>query len=226
MRYYALAATVLLCAVQPLGAQLRSVPVFGVLAARPGWVVGLDYGSGLNDASGHARHWGGRAGLGTGRLQLTAGGGAWDAGSSTSPQLGGTGLLRIVGRGSGGLALHALAGAGYTRSGPADSSATYVTIPLGFAVAHSGLRTSRGALTPWLASVAELDQVSFSGIRATQTGLALSGGVAAMLSGRLGLHLALEASRMFERRVGGVTLQEGTRVTVGAGVHLVLSGAP
>ena len=212
----------LMCAALPLNAQLKSVPVYPLLAARPGWAVGLDYGSGLNGASGRARHWGGRAGVGTGRVQLTASAGAWDAGTSVSAQLGGTGAFRILGPSSGGLAGHALAGLGHTRSG-GDS---YLTFPLGLVVSHTGLRTPRGAVTPWVASVAEFDRVSFGGIRATQAGVGLSGGLSAMLYRRLGLHLALEGVRMFERRGGGVTLEEGTRITVGAGVHLLFAGTP
>lgn len=214
----------LLVAARQLPAQLKSIPVYAVTAPREGWAAGLDYGSGLNPASGRGRHWGARVGLGSAWVRLNAAGGAWDAGASTSAQLGVTGLVRVVGRGADGLALHALAGAGYTRSGPADSATTYLTIPLGFAVVHSGLRTSRGAVTPWLASLVELDGLSFGVVRATQAGVGMSGGVAATLHGRVGAHLALEGLRMFERRAGGVTLREGTRVTAGVGVHLLLSG--
>ncbi len=209
---------------QPLAAQLKSVPVYPLLAAGRGWAAALDYGSGLNDASGHARHLGARVGAGTARVRLTAAGGAWDAGASTSAQFGGTALLRVLGKGSGGLALHALAGAGYTRAGPADSAATYVTIPLGLAVVRSGLQTSRGAMMPWLASLVEFDGVSFGAVRATQTGVGLSGGLAATLHGRLGAHAAFEWMRMFQRGAIGVTLSGGTRVTAGVGVHLLLSG--
>ena len=53
---------------QPLAAQLKSVPVYPLLAVRQGWAAGLDFGSGLNDASGHARHLGARVGGGAGRL--------------------------------------------------------------------------------------------------------------------------------------------------------------
>lgn len=223
-----LSATTLLlgCVTLPLEAQLKSVPVSPILAARPGWAAALDYGTGLNDASGHARHWGVRVGAGTARVRLTAAGGAWDAGPSTSAQVGGAALLRVVGVGSGGLALHALAGAGYTRAGSTDSATTYLTFPLGFTVAHSGLRTSRGAVTPWLTSVVELDGVSFSAVRATQAGVGVSGGLAAALLGRLGAHAALEWVRMFQRGAAGVTLPGGNRVTAGVGVHLLLSGTP
>src|SRR3972149_9073352 len=56
----------------PLAAQLKSVPVYPLLAVRQGWAAGLDFGSGLNDASGHARHLGARVGGGGGRAPPAA----------------------------------------------------------------------------------------------------------------------------------------------------------
>src|SRR3990170_1063005 len=126
---------------QPLAAQLKSVPVYPLLAVRQGWAAGLDFGSGLNDASGHARHLGARVGGGAGR--------------------------------------RALAGAGYTRAGPAAAATTYVTVPLGIALVRSGLQTSRGAVTPWLMSRVETMRVSFGTVRASQNGVGVSGGMAA-----------------------------------------------
>ena len=211
---------------QPLAAQLKSVPVYPLLAVRQGWAAGLDFGSGLNDASGHARHLGARVGGGAGRLQLTAAAGAWDAGASTSAQFGGTTLLRLLGSRSGGLALHVLAGAGYTRAGPTGDATTYVTVPLGIALVRSGLQTSRGAVTPWLMSRVETMRVSFGTVRASQNAVGVSGGMAAAVRGRLGVHAALEWLRMFDRSRLGVTLPGGNRVTAGVGVHLLLSGMP
>jgi hypothetical protein len=211
---------------QPLAAQLKSVPVYPLITARQGWAVALDYGSGLNDASGHARHLGVRVGGGTGRLQLTAAAGAWDAGASTSAQVGGTTRLRVLGNRTRGLALHAMAGAGYTRAGPADTATTYLTFPLGIAVALSGLRTTRGAFTPWLASRVEIAQTSFSTVRAAQNGVGISGGVAAAVRGRLGLHVALDWLTTFNRSAVGITLPGGNRITAGVGVHVLLSGTP
>lgn len=211
---------------QQLPAQLKSIPVYAVTAARPGWAAALDYGAGLNDASGHARHLGARVGGRTGRLQLTAAAGAWDAGASTSAQVGGTALLRVLGSRSSGLALHALAGAGYTRAGPAGDATTYVTLPLGIAVVRSGLRAPRGAVTPWLTSRVEIARVSFATVRASQTGVGVSGGLAAELRGRLGAHAALEWLKRFELGAVGITLPGGNRITAGVGVHILLSATP
>ncbi len=186
----------------------------------------MDYGSGLNDASGHARHLGARVGGGTGRLQVTVAAGAWDAGASTSAQFGATTLFRVLGNRSGGLALHALAGAGYARAGPASTATTYVTVPLGIAVVRSKLETSRGAITPWLASRFEVDRVLFPAVRASQNGVGVSGGIAAAVRGRLGIHAALEWLRMFQRSGAGIALAGGSRVTAGVGIHILLSGVP
>jgi len=216
----------LLLAAHQLPAQLKSVPVYAVTAARPGWAAALDYGSGINQASGHARHWGARAAGGFGRLQVALAAGVWDAGASASAQFGGTALLRALGRPSGGLALHALAGAGYARAGAGSSATTYVTVPLGVAVVHSGFHTSRGALTPWLTSRVEIVREAFAGFRPSQAGVGVSGGVAAAVRGRLGAHVALEWLKLFERRGAGVTLSGGDRITAGVGVHVLLSGTP
>lgn len=224
MRAFALLVAFLLAVVRPLAAQLKSVPVYPLLAARPGWVLGLDFGSGLNDASGHARHYGARIGGRTGRLTLVAAGGAWNAGRLTSAQFGGHTTLRVLGHDSNGLALHALAGVGYTRAGPADSAATYLTVPLGMVWAPPGFRTSRGAVRPWLVSLIRFDGVSFAMARGTQVGWGLSGGVAGQLHGRLGAHAALEGVRFLERRVPGITLRRRTELTAGVGLYLSLSG--
>jgi len=226
LRHSAAAALLLLWGWQPLAAQLKSVPISPLVAARQGWAGALDYGLGLNDASGHARHLGVRIGGGVGAIQLIAGAGAWDAGASTSAQFGGTALVRVLGGRSGGLALHAMAGAGYTRAGPADTVTSYWTFPFGIAATHTGLRTGRGAVTPWVTSRLEIAQTSFSTVRATQNGVGVSGGVAAAIQGRLGLHVALDWLRTFERAAPGITLLGGHRMTAGVGVHVQLTGTP
>jgi len=224
LRPFAATGLLLLSGWQPLAAQLKSVPVYPLVAARQGWAGALDYGSGLNDASGHARHLGGRLGGGTGRLQMAVAAGAWDAGASTSAQVGSTALLRVLGERSGGLGLHAMAGAGYTRAGPADTATTYWTFPFGVALVRSGWRTTRGAVTPWLMSRLEISQTSFSAVRAARTGVGVSAGVAAAVHGRLGLHVAFDWLRTFEHRAVGIALPGGNLFTAGVGAHLLLSG--
>jgi hypothetical protein len=226
LRHSAAAALLLLWGWQPLAAQLKSVPVYPLVAAPQGWAGAIDYGSGLNDASGHARHLGVRVGGGTGRIRFTAAAGAWDAGATTSLQFGGTTLVRVMGGRSGGLALHAMAGAGYARAGPADTATTYWTFPVGVAVVHPELRAGGGVVTPWLTSRVEIARTSFATVRATQNGVGVSGGMAARVRGRFGLHVALDWLRTFERSGLGITLPGGNRLTAGVGVNVGLSGAP
>ncbi len=215
----------LLGAAPPLAAQLKSLPVYPIAAARPGWAVALDYGAGLNAATGHARHVGGRVTGPLGPLRLSAEGGAWDAGASTSVQWGGTAGVRVAGGAPGSLALFALAGAGFAHAGPSDTAATYWTFPLGLAVMRQGRGVGGRALTPWLFPRAQVDRVSFAGVRAGQLGVGLSSGVSVDLTDRWGVHGALDWLHLFRRTGVGLTLEGGERVTAGIGAHLRLSGS-
>src|SRR3990172_8665802 len=67
---------------------------------------------------------------------------------------------------------------------------------------------------------------SFGTVRASQNAVGVSGGMAAAVRGRLGVHAALEWLRMFDRSRLGVTLPGGDRVTPGAGVPLLFWGVP
>lgn len=215
----------LLSNVPPLAAQLQSVPVYAVTTARPGWALAADYGTGLNDASGHARHVGGRVTGPAGPFRLTAAAGAWDAGSRTSAQLGGTaGLsLGIVG---GSLSLLAMVGAGFARAGPRDTATTYWTFPAGVALIRPGSGTGRPAITPWLFPRAQMIHVSFARAHINQLGVGLSAGVSAALTDRLGVHGAVDWLYLARRSGGLLTLEGGTRVTAGLGVDVHLARSP
>ncbi len=226
MRVLAGAAVLLGAIAPPLTAQFKSVPVYAITAARPGWAVALDFGAGLNDASGHARHVGGRVAGALGSVRLTAGGGVWDAGSSTTAQLGGTAAVRLAGGAQRPLTVLAVGGVGSTHSGPSDTAATYWTFPVGVALIRPGLGPRRRAITPWLFPRVQVDRVSFAGARANQLGVGLSAGVSADLTGRLGVHGALDWLHLFRWAGTALTLEGGARATMGVGAYVRFSGSP
>ncbi len=209
----------------PLAAQLQSVPVYAVTTARPGWAVAAEYGAGLNDISGHARHVGGRVTGPVGPFRLTAAAGGWDTGTGTGAQLGGTAGLHLGGI-AGPLSLLAIAGAGLARAGPGDTAATYWSFPVGLALIRQGIGTGRRAISPWLFPRAQVAGVSFAGARVNQFGFGLSAGVSADLTGRLGVHGAVDWLHLAGRSASVVTVEGGTRATAGVGVYWRLASPP
>lgn len=197
-----------------------------MVAGGPGWALAGDFGSGVNAASGRARHWGGRVGGTLGPLDLVAGGGVWDAASGASVQLGGTVAARTLGFATGPVTAFAVAGVGRARAGPGDSSAVYWTFPLGLAVIRSWRGAGSRALTPWLFPRIQVDRVMFAGARADQLGAGLSAGMSADLTDRLGVHGALDWLHQFRWTGPVLTLEGGERVTVGLGAYWRVSPRP
>jgi hypothetical protein len=207
----------------PLAAQFKSLPVFGDAATRGLWAVWLDAGTGVNDASGQAQHVGARLSGGVGPLTLGVGGGLWETGSGASATVGGTAGLRLLGGTTRPLALGLLAGVGYARVGPDSTATTYVTAPVGLVVTFNRVRAAGRTIVPWVAPRGELDRVRFPGVHGDQGGLGLSAGVSAPVSGRVGVHGALDWLELFRRSQGGVTFVGGSRLTAGLGVHVLLA---
>jgi hypothetical protein len=220
--------TVLLAAAltAPLVAQLESLPLYGDAATRGLWAVWLDVGSGLNAASGQAQQLGARLSGGLGPLTLGVGAGVWSTGSGSSPTVGGTAGLRLLGGAARPLTLGLLAGVGYARAGPDSAASTYVTAPLGLVVTFNRVRAAGRAVMPWVAPRGELDHVRFAGAKGDQGGLGLSAGLSALVSGRVGLHAALDWLNLFQRIQGGITFAGGSRLTAGLGVHVLLAATP
>jgi hypothetical protein len=188
-------------------------------------VVG-DFGSGLNSASGQSHHLGGRVAGALGPLRVAVGAGAWDVASGTSVQLGGMLAARVLGRPAGPLTGLLVAGAGRVRAGPSDTSATYLTVPVGVALIRPAPGAGSRGITPWLFPRIQLDRVTFADARATQLGAGLSAGVSADLTGRLGVHGALDWLHQFRWSGPAITLEGGERVTMGVGAYWRVSSAP
>jgi hypothetical protein len=207
----------------PLVAQLESLPVYGDGATAGLWAVWLDAGSGVNNASGQAHHLGARVSGGVGRLTLSVGVGLWDTGSGASATVGGTAGVRLLGGTASPLAVGLLMGVGYARAGPDSASSTYVTAPVGLAIMFNRVHVAGQTIVPWVAPRGEVDRVRFPGVEGDQGGLGLSAGVRAPLSGRVGVHAALDWLELFQRRQNGITFVGGSRVTAGLGVHVFLA---
>jgi hypothetical protein len=210
----------------PAAAQLKSLPVYGDAATRGLWAVWLDLGSGVNSASGQAQHVGARLSGGLGPLTLGVGAGVWETGSGASTTVGGTVGLRLLGGAARPLTLGLLAGLGYARAGPDSAATSYVTAPLALALTFNNVRAAGRTIVPWVAPRAELDRLRFPGVQGDQAGLGLSAGVSAPVSGRVGVHGALDWLDLFERVQAGVTFAGGSRLTAGLGVHVLLAAPP
>jgi hypothetical protein len=207
----------------PLAAQLKSLPVYGDGATGGLWAVWLDAGSGVNDASGQAQHVGARVSGGVGRLTLSVGAGLWETGSGASATVGGTAGWRLLGGAASPVALGLLAGVGYARAGPDSGFSTYVTAPAGLVITFNRVRAAGRTIVPWVAPRGELDHVRFPAADGDQGGLGLSAGVRAPVSGRVGVHAALDWLELFQRSRNGVTFVGGSRLTAGLGVHVLLA---
>ncbi len=210
----------------PLRAQLKNLPVYGLTSAAPGVSAGLDYGAGLNAASGRGRHVGGHLSANRGRLRLSLGVGVWDPGAETALQGGGTIAVRVLGNHEQGFVLEGMLGAGSVRIGPADTATRYLQVPAGVVLSRRGLASRRGPITPWVGLRAEVDRVWFAGNRADQTGLGVGIGASAQVSHRLGLHGALDWSALAARSGRGLSLPARQPVTVGLGVHFLVLPDP
>jgi hypothetical protein len=207
----------------PLAAQFKSLPVYGDAGTGGLWAVWLDAGSGVNGASGRAQQYGARLSGAVGPLTLGVGGGLWETGSGASPAVDGSVGLRLLGGSTGSLALGLLAGVGYARSGPDSAASSYVTVPLALVLTFQRVRAAGRDIVPWLAPRAELDRVRFPGVQGDQGGVGMSAGLNAPVSGRVGVHGALDWLALVARRQGGVTFVGGSRLTAGLGVHVLLA---
>lgn len=212
----------MMLAATPLAAQLKSVPVYPVTGVHAGWAVAVDFGSGLNRASGRARHVGAGVNGGLGPVRFGLAGGVWDPGTGTSTQVGATAGLRLRGSDATRLSAGVLAGLGYVGSGTGANSTTYYSAPVALTITLNTLRRGRHAIVPWIAPRVELDRVSFAAVRGDQVGVGVSAGVSLALLDRVGVHAAGDWLQLFERREAGVTLAGGSRLTAGIGMHFLL----
>jgi hypothetical protein len=210
----------------PLRAQLKDLPVYGLTAVASGLSAGLDYGSGLNAASGRGRHVGGHLSANRGRLRVSLAGGLWDPGRETALQLGGTIAVRALGNRQHGFVLEGILGAGAVRIGPADTATRYLQIPAGVVLSRRGVASRRGPITPWVSLRAEVDRIWFAGNRTDQTGLGAGMGASVQVSRRLGLHGALDWLALAARSGRGLSLPARRPVTVGLGMHFLVAPRP
>lgn len=208
---------------RPAVAQFKSLPVYGDGATQGLWAVWLDAGSGVNQASGQAQHYGARLSGGFGPLTLGVGGGLWDTGAGASATVGGTVGLRLLGGAASPLELGLLTGLGYARSGPDSAASTYLTAPLGLVMTFNRVHIAGRRVAPWVAPRGELDGVRFPGVKGDQGGVGLSAGVSTLVTARLGVHAALDWLELLRRSQNGITLLGGSRLTAGLGVHVLLA---
>jgi hypothetical protein len=207
----------------PLAAQFKSLPVYGDAVVASTWTVWLDAGSGDNAVSGEAHDLGVRVGGGLGRVGLNVGVGLWDVTTGVAAQFGGMAGIRLTEDRGGPVSLSVLAGVGYARAGPDSTASSYVSAPVGFAIAFNGVRVGGHTVVPWIAPRAELDRLRLPNVSGDQGGVGASAGVRARLFGRVGIHGALDWLQLFERRTSGVTFTGGSRLTAGIGANILLA---
>lgn len=201
-------------------AQLQSLPVYPISVLHRGTSVAVDYGRDVDPSRVTAQHLGIRAMVQPGPVSLEFGAGLRDAGADPDLQAAASTGVRLVGGGASRLTLGLQVGAGYLRSGKADSAATHLALPLGLGVAFPERTAGAAGLRPWLAPRVQLNRVSFAGVILNHVGLGAAAGVDVALPGRAGIHLSVDWSRFPDRRSGGVTFLGGSRLTIGAGVYV------
>lgn len=212
----------------PARAQLRALPVYSTAASGSGLELAVDYGRDLVTPVAPAQHVGGRATLSVGPASLEIGAGLWDAGSIPGPsdsarrrlQASGNLGLRVMGDRASPVMVGLQLGVGYLRSDGDAEQDSHLSMPLSVGMVFRPVAVAGKGVRPWLAPRVELHRVTFSQVALSHMGLGATGGFTVAITGRVGLHGALDWSYFGDRRVSNVTLFGGSRIAVGAGAHV------
>lgn len=209
-------------AVTPAAAQLHSLPAYSTASVRPGWSFAADYGRDVDSPQALGQHVGGRAAWRLGRAALELGAGRWDSGTGAELQVAGKVGLTLLGGARSVVVLGLEVGTGYFEAGSDSAASSYLALPLGISLGFRSLTVAGKAVRPWLAPRVQANRVTFHRVVLNQKGFGASGGMRASLAGPLGVHGAVDWSWFEDRRRDGVTVFGGSRVSLGAGLHLHL----
>ncbi len=202
------AVSVLGLVASPALAQMIGNPVYFSPKQGVGLTIAADYGRGVNDNSGKANYFGGRATLGLPTFAITVGGG------SAKPS-GGTSLTSF----GGDVGVTVLKGPAVPvtvslQGGAAYSSVSGVKswhVPAGAAVAFN-VKSPAASVEPWVAARVDYSRASGGGFTLSSTRPGASAGVNVGLPSGLGFHVGLDY----------VNVSGGSPILAGVGAHYAI----
>ncbi len=219
---------VVLCALaRPVAAQLIANPVYFSPKAPIGLTVAADFGSALSTkydtvkSTSHPNHVGLRALLGLPIVSLGVSVGRYNpdtTGVNPETQFAADAALKLLSLPLVPVGIALQAGVGYVQAGSGVGAAKLYNVPIGLGVS---LRPPTPGLSvePWVAPRVHLRGYRASGTSTFQTGIGVSGGVNLGLPTGLGLHAALDWSRLSAKTKGALTLPETETMLLGIGLH-------
>ena len=230
------AAALAACALaQPVAAQLAATPVYFSPKQPTGLTLALDFGStlylkydGVKYAVGgqavKPNNLGGRAALGLPFITLGVGVGSYNpdiSGAEKSLQFMGSAALKLFSPPLVPIGLSLQAGAGYLKQGSGASQVKTISVPIGVGVAVKP-PTPGLSVEVWGAPRVQLVAVSVVGSSRAQAGIGASGGVNLGMPMGLGLHVAVDYTKLSAKAsagTGGLTLPEAQGLVLGVGLH-------
>lgn len=178
-----------------------------------GLTIAGDYGRGLNDASGKANYFGGRATLGLPKFAITAtGGSAKPSGGSSSTWFGGDVAVDVLKAPALPVTVALQAGLGYNSTGGVKT----MHIPVGAALAFKP-KTPGASVTPWIGPRLDLVKVTSFDM---EKHVGASAGVSVGLPSGLGFHAALDYTYL--KGAGAFSSSDLSPFYVGVGVHYAI----
>lgn len=206
-----MAVSVLGLVASPALAQMLGNPVYFSPKQGIGLTIAGDFGRGLNDNSGKANYFGGRATLGLQMVAITAGAGSAKAsGGDAELSFGGDVAVKVLKGPMVPVTVSVQAGAAFWSSTFLGTDISYLHVPIGAAVAFN-VSSPGASVEPWVAPRVDILRASNGG-SSTDTNIGASGGVNVGLPSGVGFHLALDY----------LNVSGGSPLMVGAGVHYTI----
>ncbi|HXV85958.1 MAG TPA: hypothetical protein VD793_04630 [Gemmatimonadales bacterium] len=221
----------------PALAQLAANPVYVSPKAPNGLTVAADFGTTLStkvsgiSATTKPNHVGLRATLGLPFIALGLGAGQWNSDAGTKETQFAANLgLKLFSPPLVPVGLSLQAGAGYLQAGSGAGSVKTVSIPIGVGVAVKPPSPSV-SVEFWGSPRVQLNANKVGGSSGMQAGIGASGGVNVGMPMGLGLHLALDWTKMSSKvsaGTGGLSFPERQTMVLGLGLHytFTLPGLP
>jgi hypothetical protein len=195
----------------PALAQMFGNPVYFSPKQGVGLTIAGDYGRGLNDNSGKANYFGGRATLGLPMVAITVGAGSAKAsGGDAQMSFGGDVAVTVLKGPAVPVTVSLQAGAALWSTTILTTDYSFIHVPVGAALAFN-VNSPGASVEPWLAPRVDIMRAS-NGASSTETNIGGSGGVNVGLPSGLGFHLAVDY----------LNVSGGSPIMVGAGVHYTI----
>jgi hypothetical protein len=211
---------------RPARAQLLASPVYVSPKAPTGLTLAADFGTTARTKLDNVTqadkptNLGLRATLGLPVVTLGFGVGLYDpkGGASKQTQLAANAALKIFSPPLVPLGVALQAGLGYVKLGSGLGAQTQYTVPIALGIAVKP-PTPGLAVEAWAAPRVQLGVTSALGNSTLRAGYGISGGVNIGLPTGLGLHAALDWSKVAQKTTNAVTLPETQTLVVGVGLH-------